>query len=50
VSHPFTERQIDGYRVTYLLDGRRYTTHTDYPPGDRIQVAVNVHPVGRWGG
>jgi uncharacterized protein YcfJ len=49
VSHPFTERQIDGYRVTYVLDGRHYTTHTDYRPGDRIQVAVNVQPVGYWG-
>lgn len=49
VSHPFTERQIDGYRVTYVLDGRHYTTHTDYPPGGRIQVAVNVQPVGYWG-
>ena len=50
VSHPFTEKQIDGYRVTYVVDGRRYTTHTDYPPGDRIQVAVDVRPVGGWGG
>jgi len=50
VSHPFTEKQIDGYRVTYLLDGHRYTTHTDYRPGDRIQVAVNARPVGHWGG
>jgi uncharacterized protein YcfJ len=50
VSHPFREKRVDGYRVTYLLDGHRYTMHTDYPPGDRIQVAVNVRPVGRWGG
>ena len=49
VSHPFTERQIDGYRVTYVLDGRHYTTHTDYRPGERIQIAVNVQPVGYWG-
>ena len=49
VGHPFTERQIDGYRVTYVLDGRHYTTHTDYRPGDRIQVAVNARPVGYWG-
>ena len=49
VSHPFTEQQIDGYRVTYVLDGRHYTTHTDYRPGDRIQVAVNARPVGYWG-
>jgi uncharacterized protein YcfJ len=50
VSHPFTEQQIDGYRVTYVLDGRRYTTHTDYRPGNRIQVAVDARPVGHWGG
>ena len=50
VSRPFTERQVDGYRVTYVLDLRHYTTHTDYRPGDRIQVPVNVRPVGGWGG
>ena len=48
VSHPFTEQQIDGYRVTYVLDGRRYTMHTDYQPGDRIEVAVSARPVGYW--
>ncbi len=48
VSHPITEKHIDGYRVTYVLDGRRYTTHTDYAPGDRIQVGAR--PVGRWAG
>jgi uncharacterized protein YcfJ len=48
VSHPITEKHIDGYRVTYVLDGQRYTTHTDYRPGNRIQVPVD----GRrhWGG
>jgi uncharacterized protein YcfJ len=50
VSHPVTEKHIDGYRVTYVLDGHRYTTRTDYRPGDRIQVAVNARPAGRWGG
>jgi uncharacterized protein YcfJ len=50
VNHPITEQRVDGYRVTYVLDGRRYTTHTDYRPGDRIQVAVNERPVGHWGG
>jgi uncharacterized protein YcfJ len=49
VSHPITEQQIDGYRVAYVVDGRRYMTHTDYPPGDRIQVAVSARPVGYWG-
>jgi len=40
-----TEKRVDGYRVTYVYDGRRYTTLTDYAPGDRIQVAVDVRPV-----
>lgn len=40
-----TEKHVDGYLVTYQYDGRRYRMQTDYPPGDRIQVAVNVHPV-----
>jgi uncharacterized protein YcfJ len=40
-----TEKHVDGYRVTYVYDGRRYTTLTDYAPGDRIQVAVDVRPV-----
>ena len=38
------EKRVDGYRVTYVYDGRRYTTLTDYAPGDRIQVAVDVRP------
>jgi uncharacterized protein YcfJ len=42
-----TEKHIDGYRVTYVLDGRRYTTETAYAPGDRIQVAVDVRPAHR---
>jgi uncharacterized protein YcfJ len=46
VSHPVTEQRIDGYRVTYVVDGRRYQMHTDYPPGDRVQVALDVHPAG----
>jgi uncharacterized protein YcfJ len=40
-----TEKRVDGYRVTYVYDGRRYTTLTDYAPGERIQVAVDVRPV-----
>jgi len=39
-----TEKHVDGYLVTYQYDGRRYRMRTDYPPGDRIQVAVEVHP------
>jgi uncharacterized protein YcfJ len=41
-----TEKHVDGYVVTYLYDGRRYQMQTDVPPGDRVQVAVDVRPVG----
>jgi uncharacterized protein YcfJ len=41
-----TERVIDGYVVSYVYQGRRYTTRTATPPGDRIQLAVDVRPVG----
>ena len=41
-----TEQVVDGYVVTYVYQGRRYTTRTDTPPGDRIQLAVDVRPVG----
>jgi len=40
------ERVIDGYVVTYVFQGRRYTTRTATPPGDRIQLAVDVRPLG----
>jgi uncharacterized protein YcfJ len=40
-----TEQVIDGYVVTYVYQGRRYTTRTNTPPGDRIH-AVDVRPVG----
>lgn len=41
-----TEQVIEGYVVTYVYQGRRYTTRTSTPPGDRIQLAVDVRPVG----
>lgn len=41
-----TEQVIDGYVVTYVYQGRRHTTRTATPPGDRIQLAVDVRPVG----
>jgi len=46
VSERATEQVIDGYVVTYVYQGRRYTTRTATPPGDRIQLAVDVSPVG----
>jgi uncharacterized protein YcfJ len=30
--------QIDGYRVTYVYDGRSYTTRMPYDPGRRIAI------------
>lgn len=41
-----TEEIVDGYLVTYRYDGRRYTMQTDRHPGDWVQVAVDVRPVG----
>lgn len=41
-----TEQVIDGYLVTYVYQGRSYTTRTATPPGDRIELAVDVRPVG----
>jgi uncharacterized protein YcfJ len=39
-----TERRIDGYRVTYVYDGREHETITDYDPGNVIRVRVAVQP------
>ena len=36
--------RIDGYRVTYVYNGREHTTRLPYDPGDRIRVRVDVHP------
>lgn len=38
------EERIDGYRVTYLYNGRERTTRLPYDPGDRIRVRVDVRP------
>ncbi|HKZ74533.1 MAG TPA: glycine zipper 2TM domain-containing protein, partial [Steroidobacteraceae bacterium] len=38
------EERIDGYRVTYVYNGREHTTRLPYDPGDRIRVRVNVRP------
>lgn len=40
-----TEERFSGYDVTYSYHGKRYTTHTQQHPGDRIRVAVHVRPV-----
>lgn len=43
------EDRIDGYEVTYVYNGRKYTTVMPYDPGKRVLVDVNVRPViGRY--
>lgn len=41
--HEYEER-IDGYRVTYVYNGREFTTRTPYDPGEKIRVRVAVSP------
>ena len=36
--------RVDAYRVTYEYAGRVYQTVTDYPPGERLRVRVDVRP------
>lgn len=36
------EERVEGYDVTYEYGGRQYVTRTDYHPGDRIRVRVDV--------
>jgi uncharacterized protein YcfJ len=40
------EERIDGYRVTYEYDGRRYQTRMSRDPGATVKVWVSVRPVG----
>jgi uncharacterized protein YcfJ len=48
VCDPVTYRdereRVDGYDVTYEYGGRTYHTRSDYNPGDRIRVRVDVVP------
>jgi uncharacterized protein YcfJ len=44
VSDRVTEQIVDGYLVTYRLDGRNYTMQTDRHPGNSVQLAVDVRP------
>jgi uncharacterized protein YcfJ len=44
VSNRVREQVVDGYLVTYRLDGRNYTMRTDRHPGDWVQLAVNARP------
>ena len=38
------EERIDGYRVTYVFNGREYTTRMNYDPGPQLRVRVHVSP------
>jgi uncharacterized protein YcfJ len=38
------EERVDGYRVTYVYNGRRQVTELPYKPGERIRVRVDVSP------
>lgn len=41
----FREERVTGYDVTYRYNDQVFTTVTDYHPGDRLQVQVDVRPV-----
>jgi uncharacterized protein YcfJ len=45
VTEHYRDEQVVGYDVAYRYNGRTYWTRTDYHPGDRIEVQVNVNPV-----
>ena len=38
------EERVEGYQVDYVYDGKKYSTHMDQAPGDRIRVDVSVTP------
>jgi uncharacterized protein YcfJ len=40
VNERVTEEVVDGYLVTYRLDGRNYTMQTERHPGDYVQLAA----------
>lgn len=40
-----TEERLDGYNVTYFLNGQEYQTRTRNKPGSQIRVRVTVTPV-----
>lgn len=39
-----SDGRVVAYDVTYEYAGRQFTTRTDYHPGDRIRVRVDVRP------
>ena len=40
------DHRVHGYEVTYRYRGEVYRTTTDYHPGDRIRIRVDVTPLG----
>lgn len=38
------EERIDGYRVVYSYNGRRYATTMPHDPGKRLRIRVDVRP------
>lgn len=38
------EQRIDGYRVIYSYNGRKYATDMPYDPGQRLRIRVDVRP------
>ena len=42
--HDEWQERTDGYRVTYVYNGRRQVTEMPNRPGDRIRVRVDVSP------
>ncbi|MCL1530177.1 glycine zipper 2TM domain-containing protein [Xanthomonas nasturtii] len=44
VSYRRERDRVEGYDVTYEYAGRTYHTRSDYNPGDRIRVRVDVRP------
>ncbi len=43
-NYPVDDGRVSGYDVTYAYAGRSFRTRTDYHPGDRIRVRVDVRP------
>lgn len=38
------EQRINGYRVIYAYNGRKYATDMPYDPGQRLRIRVDVRP------
>ncbi len=43
--HTNYTQELVGYDVTYRYHGKTYHTHMAHNPGNKIKVAVQVHPV-----